>query len=130
MKYWGKHLLIDASNGDLAAIQSKENIQNFVNDLVDKIDMVAYGPTWIERFATHDPEKTGISFVQMIETSNITGHFVDKDGSFYLDIFSCKEFSEEVVLNLVQEYFGENVSGTARVVWRDAFTKFVITEFE
>lgn len=109
MEFWGKHLILDVANGDLEAVRSKEVIQNFVNELVKAIDMIAFGPTWIERFATHDATKSGISFVQMIETSNITGHFVDKDGSFYLDIFSCKDFDEEIVVELVEKYFGEDI---------------------
>ena len=80
METWGYHLLLDCTAGKLEAVQSKEIIKQFVDHLVEAIDMVAYGDTWIERFATHDPGKSGISMCQMIETSNITGHFVDKDG--------------------------------------------------
>lgn len=106
MQSWGLHCLIDARNGDKRAITDKEHIVAFVKALVEEIDMVAYGPTWIEHFATHDPEKAGISFCQMIETSNITGHFVDKNGNFYLDIFSCKDFSITKVTELVNKWFG------------------------
>jgi len=41
----------------------------------------------------------------MIETSNITGHFCDKDGNFYIDVFSCKPFENDIVLNVVDKYF-------------------------
>lgn len=119
MEYWGKHLLIDARAGNVPAVTSKEHIAKFVDELVVKIDMVKYGPLWIERFATHDPIKAGISFVQMIETSNITGHFVDHDGDFYLDIFSCKDYNEEDVIGLVKEYFAPEEVDTL-TVFRDA----------
>ena len=102
---WGYHLLLDCTAGNLDLVQSKENIHSFIKQLVKDIDMVAFGEPWIERFATHDPQKTGISFCQMIETSNITGHFIDKDGNFYLDVFSCKPFDNDTVMNLVQTYF-------------------------
>jgi S-adenosylmethionine/arginine decarboxylase-like enzyme len=119
MQYWGKHLIIDARAGSIPAVTSKEHIAKFVDELVVKIDMVKYGPLWIERFATHDPVKAGISFIQMIETSNITGHFVDHDGDFYLDIFSCKDYDENEVINLVREYFEPQDIG-AEVFLRDA----------
>jgi len=119
MEYWGKHLLIDAKAGSIPAISSKEHIAKFVDDLVIEIDMIKYGPLWIERFATHDPVKSGISFVQMIETSNITGHLVDADGDFYIDIFSCKDYKVDDVLDLVQEYFNPK-SVSYKVVNRDA----------
>lgn len=121
MQYWGLHTLIDASGGNIEKISNKENIAAFVDQLVNDIEMVKYGPLWIERFATHDPDKAGISFCQMIETSNITGHFVEKDGSFYLDIFSCKDYSITTVLKLVNEYFGTKTSDlNVRILHRDA----------
>jgi len=41
----------------------------------------------------------------MIETSNITGHFCDKNGNFYIDVFSCKPFNDDVVFDVVDKYF-------------------------
>jgi S-adenosylmethionine/arginine decarboxylase-like enzyme len=102
---WGYHLLLDCTAGNLEEIKSKENIYNFIKELVVAIDMVAFGEPWIERFATHDAEKAGFSLCQMIETSNITGHFCDKDGNFYIDVFSCKPFENDIVLNVVDKYF-------------------------
>lgn len=119
MKYWGKHLVIDCANGDIEKITSKENVANFVDDLVVKIDMVKFGPLWIESFANHDVTKSGISFVQMIETSNICGHFVESNGDFYLDIFSCKDFDEDKVKELVYQYFNPRVYNS-RVLIRDS----------
>jgi len=102
---WGYHLLLDCTAGDKSLISSKENVYNFIKELVPAIDMIAFGEPWIEHFATHDPDKAGISLCQMIETSNITGHFVDKNGNFYIDVFSCKPFENSVVLNVVDTYF-------------------------
>lgn len=121
MKYWGKHLIIDARGGNITAISSKEHIAKFVDELVVAIDMVKYGPLWIERFATHDPVKAGISFCQMIETSNITAHFCEIDGSFYLDLFSCKDYDVETVEDLIADYFEPN-DMSVRIVDRDAAT--------
>ena len=102
---WGYHLLLDCTSGHKDAITSKQNVYNFIKELVIAIDMAAFGEPWIERFATHDLSKAGISFCQMIETSNITGHFVDADGNFYIDVFSCKPFDNQVVLDMVTKYF-------------------------
>jgi S-adenosylmethionine/arginine decarboxylase-like enzyme len=102
---WGYHLLLDCTAGDKELIGSKENVRDFIKELVIAIDMVAFGEPWIERFATHDLEKAGISLCQMIETSNITGHFCDKNGNFYIDVFSCKPFNDDVVFDVVDKYF-------------------------
>jgi S-adenosylmethionine/arginine decarboxylase-like enzyme len=105
-KYWGYHLVLDCAGCDHAAITNGENIRTFTKELVKRIDMVAYGDPIIEHFATHDPEKAGYSMVQLIETSNICAHFVDKDDTMYLDVFSCKPFSNDVVMECVKEFFG------------------------
>lgn len=100
---WGYHLLLDCTAG--TNVSSRENIIAFVKELVRAIDMEAYGEPWCERFATHDITKSGYSLCQMITTSNITGHFVDGDGNFYIDVFSCKEFDCDKVCEVVQFYF-------------------------
>jgi S-adenosylmethionine/arginine decarboxylase-like enzyme len=102
---WGYHLLLDCTSGDKKLITDEQNVYDFIKELVVAIDMVAFGEPWIKHFATHDPDKAGISLCQMIETSNITGHFVDKNGNFYVDVFSCKPFSNEIVLSVVEKYF-------------------------
>lgn len=118
-KPWGYHLLIDCQSAPIEKITDKENIRQFVRELVERIDMVAFGDLWIERFATHDADKAGISFVQMIETSNITGHFVEKSGNFYIDVFSCKPFEVEVVMATINQFFRPSKS-FVDFVYRDA----------
>jgi S-adenosylmethionine decarboxylase len=104
-QYWGYHLVMDCKNCDLDKVKNKENILTFIKTLVNDIAMKAYGEPIIEHFATHDPEAAGYSLVQLIETSSITGHFVDSNGDAYIDIFSCKEFSMEIAKNCVKKYF-------------------------
>lgn len=109
-QYWGYHLMLDCRAGRLEGVRDGENIKAFVKDLVEQIDMVAVGDPIVEHFATHNPEAAGYSLLQLIETSNIAGHFVDKNGDFYLDVFSCKEFDTETVKSVVVKYFNpENI---------------------
>lgn len=103
--YWGYHLILDCKACNKDKIKSGENITAFVKHLVKAIDMKAYGEPLLEHFATHNPEKGGYSLVQLIETSSISGHFVDENDDVYLDIFSCKKFSIETVKEVVSEYF-------------------------
>ena len=102
---WGYHTLFDCKSGDIYKISSEGNISLFVCDLIFEIDMKVYGPLQIAQFNEHDPRVGGFSFCQMIETSNITGHFVDATGDFYIDIFSCKKYDVDVAQRLIQEFF-------------------------
>jgi len=103
--YWGFHALFDVHAGNLEMIASRENIHGFIKELVPAIDMIAYGEPMIEHFATHDPDKAGHSLCQMIETSSITGHFVDKNGDAYIDVFSCKPYDIAIVEEVIRKYF-------------------------
>ena len=102
MKYWGYHLMLDC--GGCTGIDSRDNIYNFIKDLVPSIDMIAHGEPIIEYLLPGDP-KQGYSLVQLITTSNICGHFMELDGTAYFDIFSCKEFDLEMAKSIVKKYF-------------------------
>jgi S-adenosylmethionine/arginine decarboxylase-like enzyme len=104
-EYWGYHLIIDCQGCKAEKITNREEIKKFIKTLVNKIDMKAYKDPIIEHFATHNPEAAGFSFVQLIETSAITGHLVDKNGDAYIDIFSCKKFDIDVARKFLESFF-------------------------
>lgn len=100
---WGQHLILDLGGCSPSAIADERNLRAFTTRLVDAIGMTAYGDALLVHFGEGDAI-AGYSLVQLIETSAITGHFVDSSGDAYLDIFSCKAFDESVALAVVQEY--------------------------
>ena len=100
---WGYHLVLDCYEGDMASITDGKHIADFAKTLVERIDMKAYGEPQVIHFGEDD--KQGFTLVQLIETSNICGHFCDDSGNFYLDVFSCKPYDRAVVRALVQEFF-------------------------
>jgi S-adenosylmethionine/arginine decarboxylase-like enzyme len=101
---WGYELVLDCYDADQDLIRSRVNIEAFAKVLVKKIDMVAYGNPLLVHFGSDD--KMGFTLVQLIETSNITAHFSEDTGNFYLNVFSCKEFDTEVVVEVVKHFFG------------------------
>ncbi len=100
---WGYHLILDCKACDIPTISSEAALANFAKVMVDAIDMKAYGEPLLVNFAGHNPEAAGYSLLQFIETSAITGHFVEKNGDCYLDIFSCKTFDPEVAMQVVND---------------------------
>jgi S-adenosylmethionine/arginine decarboxylase-like enzyme len=117
MQYWGHHLLLNARKCAPSTIRSKSLIEDFSHNLVKKIDMVAYGKPQVIMFGTGN--KKGYTLVQLIETSNITGHFVEETDDMYLDVFSCKEFDPKTVEEIVAWYFAPKNIDT-KFVSRDA----------
>jgi S-adenosylmethionine/arginine decarboxylase-like enzyme len=104
-KHWGYHVMLDCSECDIASATDPENIKAFSKELVEKIDMIAYGEPQIVHFADHSLDKAGWTLIQLIETSNITAHFIDNNGDAYIDVFSCKDFESYDVVSVVNKYF-------------------------
>lgn len=102
MSHFGYHLMLDCSG--CKNIDSRDTIYKFTKDLIQRIDMTAYGEPIIEYLLPGDP-KQGYSLMQLITTSNIAGHFMELDGTAYFDVFSCKTFDPEIVKQVVNEYF-------------------------
>lgn len=100
---WGWHLTIDASGCCPVAMRDYDTVYRFAKQLVKEIDMVAYGEPQIVNFGSGD--KAGFTLVQLIETSNICGHFANDIGAIFLDVFSCKEYEAATVERLFDEYF-------------------------
>ena len=101
---WGYHLALDCrSCNDNVKFPNSKKIEDFAKQLVIDIHMVAYGEPQVVHFGQDN--KTGYTLVQLIETSNICGHFCDETGDAYIDVFSCKEFDPQTVVSLVKKYF-------------------------
>jgi S-adenosylmethionine decarboxylase len=98
---WGWHLIIDAAG--CSYVEDAEKIKACAKDLVKCIDMTAYGEPQVVHFGSGHLE--GNTLVQLIETSNIIGHFCDADGSCFLDIFSCKTFDPQDAVKCFDDHF-------------------------
>ena len=103
LRTWGKHLILDAAKCAPRLIRDPLVIANFARTLVKRIDMVPYDEPQVVLFGSGN--KKGYTLVQLIETSNITAHFVEENNSMYLDVFSCKDFEPSVVQEAVDEFF-------------------------
>ena len=103
LKHWGQHCIMNARKCNSLAISNPRVIELFTNDMVKRIDMVAYGRPQIQHFGSGN--KSGYTLVQLIETSNITAHFCDETGDAYLDVFSCKWFDPVIAKVVVEQWF-------------------------
>jgi len=117
MRHWGRHCIINARKCNSLSISNPRIIELFSESMVKRIDMVAYGKPLIQYFGYDN--KAGFTLVQLIETSNITGHFCDDSGDAYIDVFSCKFFDEHVARAVVQDWFKPE-SIDMKVINRDA----------
>ena len=100
---WGYHLTVDCA-GCNDAITNENAVAAFAKDMVEALDMTAFGEPQIVRFG-EDPKVTGFTLIQLIETSNIAAHFCDYSGEAYIDVFSCKKFDIKDAIAVVEKHF-------------------------
>jgi S-adenosylmethionine/arginine decarboxylase-like enzyme len=109
---WGFHGVYNVYRCCPKSIRCPATIAKFNTELVERIDMKKYGPLMLERYGPND-RVLGYTMIQQIETSSITAHFVEETNDFYLDVFSCKVFENEVVKDVIHEFFKPTAIQTA-----------------
>lgn len=95
---FGKELILDLKG---CSGITEDMLRKYVYDLCDLIEMERYGECQIIWFGK--PPFEGYSLLQFITTSSITGHFTETEA--YINIFSCKEYDEDVVIDFSLEKF-------------------------
>lgn len=105
MTTWGWELQLDMFGCDNNKLKDASFISDFKRKVIPAIDMTAYGDIHLAHFATHSHEAAGYSSFQFIETSSITGHYAENLGQAYLNVFSCKPFTPQIVINMACEMF-------------------------
>lgn len=103
--YWGYHLILDCKDCNKNYITDPTVIKGFAKVLVDRIKMKSFGEPIVVEFANHDSTKGGFTLIQLIETSNITAHFVTATGEAYIDIFSCECYDIDIVIKTIEVFF-------------------------
>jgi S-adenosylmethionine/arginine decarboxylase-like enzyme len=113
---YGMELIIELFGCDLSVITSKEKIQEFINQVCREINMEKYGASRIKRFPGGELWGVGYSFLQFLTTSSITGHFIDKGGIAFLNIFSCKQYDDKKAAQFAEKFFRAKKVSTKLIV--------------
>ena len=100
-----KHLVLRAEVDNCPAEESLHEILEWMKSLIKKIDMkLMQGPSvsYVDQ-----PGNRGTTCIDFIETSHIVIHIWDEPnpGLIQLDIYSCKEFKLDIVMNHIKQYF-------------------------
>ncbi len=85
-------------------VRSEADIKQYVKELCDLIGAKRFGETVVVNFG-EDERIAGFSMTQLIETSLISGHFVNRNNYIYMDVFSCKAYDPDVVIAFTKKFF-------------------------
>jgi S-adenosylmethionine decarboxylase len=105
---FGMELILDLDGCDPGTLADRDALARYAADLVDLIEMKAYGEPILEDFGHDDPVTAGWTLVQLIETSSVTGHFSDHLGRAHINIFSCRAFDPEKAAVFTGHYFASD----------------------
>jgi hypothetical protein len=127
MRTFGWELIVDADKCDLEKIQSLDNIQAFIDELLLVTKMQKMGELhshYLEDTPEHREKGIiGWSVCQLIVTSSLVIHFCENPdrnyGTMYLNFFSCKEYERKDVVEMVKKYFGGRIRNN-NYIRRDA----------
>ncbi|HRV32314.1 MAG TPA: S-adenosylmethionine decarboxylase [Candidatus Paceibacterota bacterium] len=101
---WGLASGIDLHGCNSDYVRSESKIKEFVVALCDLIKMKRFGDCVVVDFG-EDPRVSGFSMTQLIETSLISGHFVNQNNDIHLDIFSCKYYDPKIAAEFAANFF-------------------------
>ena len=103
--FWGMSTSVDLYDCNPNLIKDAEYIKKYVKELCDLIEMKRFGECQVVHFG-EDPKVSGFSMTQLIETSLISGHFANNTNAAYLDIFSCKWYDVDKMVQFSKNFFG------------------------
>ncbi len=111
---YGKELILDLHNCNVDQF-TRNHIKKYFIKLCNLINMKRedlhfwdYAGQKKEYKKAPDHLK-GISAIQFISTSNITIHSLDSLKKIYINIFSCKNFDEAIVIQFSEKWFDGDV---------------------
>jgi len=112
------HLIIDGFGKNKKLLQD----ENFIYDLLDsypsKIGMTKISGPIVFRYSGKQPEDWGVSGLVFIAESHIGLHTFVERNFINIDVFSCKDFDAQQVMNDLRDKF-ELVRMRSSIVRRD-----------
>ncbi len=112
--HYGKELVLDLHECDSSKF-TRDSLEEYFEKLCDLIEMERedlyfwdYEGVQEEDLPTEE-HLLGTSAIQFIKTSNITIHTLEILKTVHLNIFSCKDFDEDVARDFSEEWFGGEV---------------------
>ena len=101
----GKHLLLDIFLTELDVLTDKKFIRELFENIIEEINMKAILPITIYQFPNckNKKQKGGITAFCLLQESHLSCHNWPEANYAAYDIYSCKNFNEKKVINLLKK---------------------------
>lgn len=97
------HLTVDGFDCDTEKLSSMDLVFDVLKELPEKVNMKPWTVPYVVKGAETNP---GYSGFIIIEQSHISIHTFSAENYVAIDLFSCKNFDKDWVLNYLKEKFG------------------------
>ena len=102
----GTHLILDLKDcKESKKLLDEKFIKNFLLELVKIIKMKPLTRPKVLYYEHGEKEESGVTGFIIISDSHISVHTYPFKKSLYFDLFSCKKFDSEKVINYLEETF-------------------------
>lgn len=126
---WGLATAVDIHDCNPTLVRDAEAIKRFTKELCRRLDVKMFGETVIVDFGS-DPRVSGFSLVQLIETSLVSGHFANQTNAVYLDVFSCRFYDAQKIVDFALSFFqGKSYNAHCALRGCDAFPRAYLEQF-
>ena len=102
------HLVVDGYTNDSNHISDKELIRTFLDECPDQIRMTKISEPHVISYRGKVSKDWGISGIVLIAESHISIHTFPDRLFFNVDIFSCKSFDADMVIQEIKKKFVVN----------------------
>jgi len=99
------HLIIDGYGGDPRKLADLELARALLDRVPLEIGMAKIAPPYVCRYEGSKPSDWGISGFVLIAESHLSVHTFPERGLLWADIFSCKSFDADRLVEAVREAF-------------------------
>ncbi|MCX8125654.1 MAG: S-adenosylmethionine decarboxylase [Dehalococcoidia bacterium] len=99
------HLIVDGYGSDAEILQDEKFLYDFLDTYPAQIGMTKISRPLVIRYKGDSPEDWGISGFVFIAESHISVHTFVEPRYVNIDVFSCKGFDAEMVLNDLRHRF-------------------------
>ncbi len=100
------HVIIDGFGGDPEQLADENAVRVILDMYPDVMGMTKITQPTVVRYVGTKPLDWGVSGYVMIAESHISMHTFPERGLIWADIFSCKDFEPEPILEDLRRRFG------------------------
>jgi len=103
---YGKHLILEVITKDGKDLASVAKMKDFFNTLIKKVKFtIVFKPVFYKFKPRKKGELSGITGMCVVSESHISIHTWPECNYFAFDVFSCADFDENKVIDIISDIF-------------------------